>query len=62
MAVSLGLGLGVVFAPEIFVDKPAIFSNLFGSAISTGGLTAILLSWLLPRSKEEVLVSQENPA
>ncbi|MFN5398252.1 MAG: uracil-xanthine permease family protein [Pseudanabaena sp.] len=62
VAVSLGLGLGVVFAPEIFVDKPAIFSNLFGSAISTGGLTAILLSWLLPRSKEEVLVSQENPA
>lgn len=62
VAVSLGLGLGVVFAPEIFVDKPPIFSNLFGSAISTGGLTAILLSWLLPRSEEEVLVAQENPA
>ena len=59
VAVSLGLGLGVVFVPEVFADKPAIFNNLFGSAISTGGLTAILLSWLLPRFEEEVAV-QEN--
>ena len=59
VAVSLGLGLGVVFVPEVFADKPAIFNNLFGSAISTGGLTAILLSWLLPRFDEEVAV-QEN--
>jgi xanthine permease XanP len=61
VAVSLGLGLGVIFAPEIFVGKPAIFSNLFGSSISTGGLTAILLSWLLPRSEESALVEQEHP-
>ena len=61
VAVSLGLGLGVIFAPEIFVGKPAIFSNLFGSSISTGGLTAILLSWLLPRSEEAALVEQEHP-
>jgi xanthine permease XanP len=50
VAVSLGLGLGVVYAPEIFAGKPALIKNLFGSAISTGGLTAILLSWLLPQS------------
>jgi xanthine permease XanP len=64
VAVSLGLGLGVVFSPEIFVGKPAIFSNLFGSAISTGGLTAIALSWLLPRVEEPVseAVQQENAA
>ncbi|MCY6492273.1 MULTISPECIES: uracil-xanthine permease family protein [Leptolyngbya] len=49
VAVSLGLGLGVVFMPQIFANKPPLFSNLFGSAISTGGLTAILLSALLPR-------------
>jgi xanthine permease XanP len=52
VAVSLGLGLGVVFMPQIFANKPALFNNLFGSAISTGGLTAILLSWLLPKEKE----------
>jgi xanthine permease XanP len=61
VAVSLGLGLGVVFVPDIFVDKPPIFSNLFGSAISTGGLTAILLSWLLPRFENEDIAAQENP-
>jgi xanthine permease XanP len=48
VAVSLGLGLGVVYAPELFVNKAPLIKNLFGSAISTGGLTAILLSWLLP--------------
>ncbi|EKQ71296.1 xanthine permease [Leptolyngbyaceae cyanobacterium JSC-12] len=50
VAVSLALGLGVVFVPEIFNDKPILIKNLFGSSISTGGLTAILLSWLLPRN------------
>lgn len=48
IAVSLAMGLGVLYAPEIFADKPAVIKNLFGSSISTGGLTAILLSWLLP--------------
>lgn len=48
VAVSLAMGLGVLYAPEIFSDKPALVKNLFGSSISTGGLTAILLSWLLP--------------
>lgn len=51
VAVSLAMGLGVLYAPEIFTDKPAIIKNLFGSSISTGGLTAILLSWLLPQTK-----------
>lgn len=50
VAVSLAMGLGVIYAPEIFTDKPAIIKNLFGSSISTGGLTAILLSWLLPQN------------
>jgi xanthine permease XanP len=50
VAVSLAMGLGVVYAPEIFADKPPVLKNLFGSSISTGGLTAILLSWLLPHS------------
>jgi len=48
VAVSLAMGLGVLYVPEIFADKPPIIKNLFGSSISTGGLTALLLSWLLP--------------
>jgi xanthine permease XanP len=62
VAVSLGLGLGVVFAPEVFANKPPIFRNLFGSAISTGGLTAILLSWLLPSIDEPVVTSVQESA
>lgn len=48
VAVSLVLGLGVVYVPEIFDDKPALVKNIFSSATSTGGLTALLLNWLLP--------------
>ncbi|MDX2242717.1 MAG: nucleobase:cation symporter-2 family protein [Leptolyngbyaceae cyanobacterium bins.302] len=48
VAVSLAFGLGVVFVPELFNNQPAIIKNMFASATSTGGLTAILLSWLLP--------------
>ncbi|UBF23616.1 purine permease [Kovacikia minuta CCNUW1] len=50
VAVSLALGLGVVYVPELFADKPAMIKNLFSSGISTGGLTALLLSWLLPQN------------
>ncbi|MGG6297550.1 uracil-xanthine permease family protein [Leptolyngbya sp. AN02str] len=64
VAVSLAMGLGVLYAPDIFNDKPAIIKNLFGSSISTGGLTAILLSWLLPKSAvvEEAQVLEADPS
>lgn len=52
IAVSLALGLGVVFVPELFSNQPPLIKNMFASATSTGGLTAILLSWLLPESPE----------
>lgn len=48
VAVSLGLGLGVVYSPDVLADKPAIIKNVFSSGISTGGLTAILLNTILP--------------
>ncbi|MGK7933302.1 MAG: nucleobase:cation symporter-2 family protein [Microcystaceae cyanobacterium] len=49
VSVSLALGLGVTFVPEIFNDKPMIIKSLFSSGISTGGLVAILLNGLLPK-------------
>jgi xanthine permease XanP len=52
VAVSLAMGLGVVYVPEVFDDKPLFIQNIFASSISTGGLTAILLSWLLPEFAE----------
>ena len=50
MAISFGLGLGVVFRPEILSHAPAMIQQVFGSAITTGGLAAIFLNIVLPRS------------
>ena len=48
LAVSLGLGLGVTFVPEILDASPALVKSLFASGISTGGITALLLNLILP--------------
>ncbi|GAB4525219.1 MAG: uracil-xanthine permease family protein [Pleurocapsa sp.] len=48
LALSLGLGLGVTFVPEILEQMPALVKNLFSSGISTGGITALLLNIILP--------------
>jgi xanthine permease XanP len=50
MALSFGLGLGVVFVPQILSHFPPFLKSVFGSAITTGGLTAIFLNIVLPRS------------
>ena len=48
LAVSLGLGLGVTFVPEILENMPALFKSIFSSGISTGGISALLLNLILP--------------
>ena len=48
LAVSLGLGLGVTFVPEILEASPPLVESLFASGISTGGITALLLNLILP--------------
>lgn len=53
MAISFGMGLGVVFRPEILGIFPDFVKNVFGSAITTGGLTAIVLNMYLPQSLRE---------
>jgi xanthine permease XanP len=63
VAVSLALGLGVVYVPEILTDKPVLIKNIFSSGISTGGLAAIVLNWLLPETpvaKTEPTVESES--
>ena len=49
MAISLGMGLGVVFVPQVLNHFPELARAIFGSAVTTGGLTAILLNIVLPR-------------
>jgi len=53
IATSLGLGLGVMMVPEVLSEAPVLLQNMFGSAITTAGVTAITLVLLLPETKQE---------
>lgn len=48
IATSLGLGLGVMMVPDVLNQAPDLIRNMFGSAITTAGITAIVLVLLLP--------------
>lgn len=58
IAVSIGMGLGVTIVPEVLSQMPELVKNIFGSSITTGGLTAILLSLVLP--EESGLASSDQ--
>ncbi len=62
VAVSLALGLGVVYEPEILADKPVLIQNIFGSGISTGGLCAIALNIILPRDLPDKVIDTTEAA
>ena len=50
MAISFGLGLGVLLNPMVLQMMSPFVRQVFGSAITTGGLTAIFLNIILPQS------------
>jgi len=50
LSVSLALGLGITFVPEALDRFPQLVKDIFASGIATGGLTAIVLNVVLPRS------------
>lgn len=50
VGVSLGVGLGLAAAPEITASFPRLLRSLFESPITGGGLTALFLGLVLPRS------------
>ena len=52
LAVSLSLGLGVTFAPDVLDQMPGLVKSIFSSGISTGGLTALVLNSVMPGSRE----------
>ena len=51
IAVSLGIGLGLAFVPEVLSQTPKAIQQIFGSAITSGGLAALILNLVLPRSQ-----------
>ncbi len=48
MAVSFGLGLGVVAVPEVTSSFSPLFKSIFSSSVTVSGLSAILMSLILP--------------
>jgi xanthine permease XanP len=53
MAVSFGLGLGVAMVPDALKEMPKTIQNIFGSAITTSGLSALILNLCLPKEMGE---------
>jgi xanthine permease XanP len=53
MAVAFGLGFGVAYVPEFLGKAPKAIQQIFGSAITTGGITALLLNAFMPRPKPD---------
>ncbi|MBK0123886.1 purine permease [Pantoea sp. S61] len=62
VAVSFGIGLGVEAVPEVLKQLPSLVSNLFGHAVTTGGILAMLLNIVLPseRGDERVVNAVEE--
>lgn len=50
VSVSLTLGLGVIFKPDILSHFPTAIQTIFGSGVTTGTISAIALNILLPNS------------
>jgi xanthine permease XanP len=52
LAVSLGLGLGVTFVPDIVQSLPSLAKSVLSSGIAAGGICALLLNIVLPGARE----------
>ncbi len=51
VAVSLGVGLGVPTQPQWLAELPGWLRTLFESSVSAGGLTALVLNFVMPGGK-----------
>ncbi|WP_221796736.1 uracil-xanthine permease family protein [Oceanobacter mangrovi] len=60
MAVAFGMGLGAMMVPDVLSQMPKLVQSIFGSAITTGGLAAIILSAVLPETK--AVAAAEEPS
>ena len=62
IAASFGVGLGVAAQPTLLDQMPAVVKTLFDSAITSGGITAILLNLLLPEERRSAQASAKGGA
>ncbi len=61
IATSFGVGLGIAAQPNLLHLMPTLVQNLFDSAITSGGLTAIVLCLLLPEAKATAVAANHTP-
>ena len=61
IATSFGVGLGIAAQPNLLHLMPMLVQNLFDSAITSGGLTAIVLCLLLPEAKTTNAAANHTP-
>ncbi|MEO0409072.1 MAG: nucleobase:cation symporter-2 family protein [Cyanobacteria bacterium P01_A01_bin.135] len=52
LIVSLGLGMGVAFVPEVLENMPYLIRSVFSSGIATGGMLALILNIVIPGDRE----------
>ena len=50
IAISMGLGLGVTFRPDVIHNLPEVIRMIFSSGISTGTIAALILNAVLKES------------
>jgi len=60
IATSFGVGLGIAAQPNLLHLMPILVQNLFDSAITSGGLTAIVLCLLLPEAKTTTVDAKQT--
>ena len=51
LAVCFGLGLGQALRPELFNQMPALFRSVFSSPVSMAGISAIVMTLIIPQPK-----------
>lgn len=62
LAISIGIGLGVTFRPDILQNLPEWIKSFFSSGISAGTITALLLNIVLKEEYEEDESAQSSNA
>jgi xanthine permease XanP len=54
------MGLGVIMVPDVLSQMPKLVQAIFSSAITTGGLAAIIMSTLLPEDKTAMAEAEDG--
>jgi len=61
VAISFGIGLGVEAVPDVLKQFPQIIGNIFGHAVTSGGVVAMLLNFMMPAEQHEKAVEAVKP-